>query len=477
MHESISNKVVRGTIWSAFDRFGVMAIQFVVNLVLARLLTPDEFGAVGMLYIFIAVSQTFVDGGFGSALIQKKKPSNTDYSTIFFWNIIVGCVLYCILFCCAGPIARFYKMPILVKVLRIISISIIFNGIAGLLMNRLQKQLQFNTIAISNIIGFILAAAIAIAMAISGAGIWSLVAMSICQPLFRSLIMVVKTRWIPKLIFSIQSLKELFAFGGFLLLGNLLENIFKNLQGLIIGKRFSAEQMGYYSQADKLDQVVSYSVPQVIAAVMYPVFSQYQDDSIRLRNLIKVDLHIISYLIYPLLILLILIAEPLIVMLYGDKWTDSVPYFQILCCGGFFYSLNNIPYYTVAACGKSKALLMASFYKWSFLALSLFIGMNFGMIGIMWGIVVSYVNIYITNCLLAKKYIKARISEFFQPLLPSIMNAAFTGILSYLILAGLNLPWGLSIPIYIGIYLAIGKLLRIKAQSEAFQLLKKVIRK
>lgn len=477
MTESISDKVVKGTIWSAFDRFGVMAIQFVVNLVLARLLTPDEFGAVGMLYIFIAVSQTFVDGGFGSALIQKKEPSNIDYSTIFFWNIIVGGILYFILFFSARQIAQFYNMPILVEVLRVISVSIIFNGIAGLLMNRLQKQLQFNTIAISNIIGFILAAAIAIAMAISGAGIWSLVAMSVCQPLFRSLIMVIKTRWIPKFVFSIQSLRELFAFGGFLLLGNLLENIFKNLQGLIIGKKFSAEQMGFYSQADKLDQVVSYSVPQVIAAVMYPVFSKYQDDNMRLRNLIKIDLRIISYLIYPLLILLILIAEPLIVMLYGDKWINSVVYFQILCCGGFFYCLNNIPYYTVAACGKSKALLMVSFYKWSFLAIALFIGMNFGMIGIMWGIVTSYVNFYITNCLLAKRYVKARLLVFFQPLLPSILNAALTGILSYIIIRGLSLPWGLSIPIYVVIYLVIGKILRIKAQAEAFQLLKKVIHK
>lgn len=453
MSESIAKKAIKGTVWSACDRFGVMALQFAVNLILARLLTPTDFGTIGLLYIFMAVSQTFIDGGFGSALIQKKNPTETDYSTIFYWNILIGLFFYGILFISAHWISDFYHLPILSNILKVLGCSLVLYGMNAIQVNRLQKQLKFNTLAKTNISSYLMSASMTIFLAYNGYGVWSLVAMAICQPAFRIIFLFILTHWHPRLAFSVQSLKELLSFGGYLLIGNLLESIFKNIQGLIIGRKFSAAQMGYYSQADKLDQIVSYSIPQVISSVMYPVFSQYQDDKERLRELMKYDFRVISFGIYPLLSCLIIVAEQLILFLYGEKWLPSVPYFQILCVGGFLYSINNIAYYAVAASGKSKALLGVAIYKWLMLGVFLIIGMNFGMKGIMWGIALSYWNIFFTNAILAKKYVGITINQIIISLLPAFLVSLGTAVIPSIGLMYLPHLWIIWILCYSALYL------------------------
>lgn len=475
MNESIANKAVKGTVWSAIDRFGTMALQFVVNLILARLLPPDDFGAIGMLYIFITVSQTFIDGGFGSALIQKKNPTETDYSTILYWNILVGILFYFILYIAAPFIASFYRMDVLKDVLRVIGISLVFNGVVGLQLCKLQKQLQFNTIAKTNIFAYLTSASVSITFANYGYGVWSLVVMTIAQPLFRCVIVYIITKWRPKGRFSFESFKSLISFGGYLLLGNIMESICKNLQGLIIGRKFSADQMGYYSQADKLDQIVSYSIPQVIASVMYPVFSKFQDDNHRLQEIVLLDLRVISFVIYPLLSLLIIIADPLITLLYGEKWMASIPYFQILCCGGFFYALNNIPYYAVAARGKSKALFYLSFYKWFMFGLFIIVGMNFGMTGILSAIAISYTNIFIANCMLARKYSILKIKPVVYSLLPSFVLAVMSGGVTIFLMIYFKMYWVFATLLYICIYLSIAFIIKLKAMLEVKMLLEKLV--
>ena len=474
MSESFGSKTVKGTIWAAIDRFGVMALQFFVNLILARLLVPEDFGAIGLLYIFIAISLTFIDGGFGSALIQKKIPTETDYSTIFFWNILTGFFFYILLFFSAPLIADYYKLPILKNILRIIGITLVLNGILAVQTNRLQKSLKFNIIAITNIASYILSAVLTVILAFYGYGVWSLVCMSICQPTCRIILLFIITRWIPLLVFSKASLKQLVSFGGYLLLGNLLESIFKNIQGLIIGRKFSASQMGYYTQADKLDQIVSYSIPQVIASVMYPVFSKFQDDKDRLMELMKIDLRVISFLIYPLLTIMIIMAEPIILFLYGEKWLTSALYFRILCFGGFFYSLNNIPYYAVAACGKSRSLFFVSIYKWGALAILLFIGMNLGMVGIMWAISISYLNIFIINCILAKKYIQIKICQIIVSLFPSVIVCTICAVCINACMMINNKTWIIWIFLFIFIYLLLVRFLNKKAYKDALLILKKI---
>lgn len=413
----------RGAVWSFLGKFCVMGMKFGVNLVLARLLTPTDFGAIGMLWIFLAISLTFIDGGFGSALIQKKNPTESDYSTIIIWNFGVSIIFYSIIYFVAPLISTFYSMPILKNVFRVCGLSLIILSLTSIQVNKLQKQLDFKTIAISDIISYILCSLISILMAYLNYGIWSLVMLAILQPFFRSIYIIIKTKWLPIFSFSIVALKQLLSFSGFLLISNLLENIGKNLQGLIIGKYYNAAQLGYYNQAERLNNIVSYSIPQTLALVMYPIFSQFQDDKKRLNEIIIMNLKAISILIYPILCILILYAGQIISLLYGNKWDSSIPYFQILCCGGFFYCLNDITYYGIAACGKSKALLYSGIYKWGFLILLLMCAIPLGMKWLVSAIAVSYINIFLINSILIRKYTGLQMKKIYISILPAFLTS------------------------------------------------------
>lgn len=474
MTDNLGHKAASGAVWATIDRFGTMVLQFTVNLILARLLLPEDFGAIGMLAIFIAVSQVLIDGGFGSALIQKKNPSQTDYSTIFYWNILFSSFLYLILFILAPYIGKFFSMPVLSGVLRGIGLTLIINSIFTLQKIRLQKRLEFKRIAISNLSSYIIGAASATVMAYHGSGVWSLVAMQIIYGVVFILVLWMVTKWTPSLCFSVKSLRELFGFGGYILFANILQETCKNLQGIIIGRKFSATQMGYFSQAYKLDQITSYSIPQVIVQVMYPVYSSLQDDRERLNEIVAMNMRVIAFLIFPVIGLLILIAEPLIVFLYGEKWLPSVPYFQVLCVGGFFVCLQNVNFYAVAAVGKSKQLFYWSFYKWGFLLCALLIGMNFGMYGILWGMVLSNFNIFMTNTFLQSRHVGLEIRKQIACLIPMICAIVISFLLSYF--AGKHTD-DLAIVIisFLIIYLAISYVFRYRALAESIILMKRLL--
>ncbi|MBO4996338.1 MAG: lipopolysaccharide biosynthesis protein [Muribaculaceae bacterium] len=475
--ESISTKAVKSTIWSALNKFSVTALKFFVNLLLARLLSPNDFGIIGMITIFIAISYTFVDGGFGSALIQKKNPTEIDYSTIFIWNVTIGSLFYIIIYFSSNYIAQFYRMPILSTILKVLGITVILGGIANILSNRLQKKLRFKGLAITDIASYIISAVIAVIMAFKNFGVWSLVFMSIIQPFIRIILMTIITKWIPTIQFSYSAFKELFSFSGYLFISNLLENTFKNSQGLVIGKMFSATQMGYYSQAEKLNNITSYILPQVITSVMYPIFSKYQDDREKLTSIILTNLKIISFIIFPLLTILILIAPDVIVYLYGTKWINSIPYFRILCVGGYFLCLSDILYYAIAACGKSKLLLMSSFYKWGMLALLMALGLKFGMDGLVWSISISFLNIFFTNCVLLYRTLDLSISSILKSVyITAFLNISIFSIL-IIVISYLNIHWTLIISIYIITYIISSYWLNTETVIKSLELIKKIRQK
>lgn len=429
----LGKKILQGTVWVTIDRFGTMALSFIVNLILARLLLPADFGCIGMLAIFISVSQVLVDGGFGSALIQKKNPTEEDYSTIFYWNLLFSLLLYGIIFLISPYVAFFFKIPSLRKVLRILALVLIINALMIVQNNRLRKQLAFSTLAWINISSHLVSALIAIILAYKGFGVWSLVVLQLMSGVFQNCMLWGVVRWYPKRFFSFQSLKELFSFGGYLMAANILQSVCINLQGIIIGRKFSASQMGYYSQAKKLDDMCSHNVPNIIVQVIYPVYSKFQNEPVRMQDLLGKSIRLISFVIIPMMFLLILIAQPLIDFLYGDKWLISVPYFQVLCVGGIFVCLQNINYYAIAAMGESQALFRWSFYKWGLLLLLLLIGSSFGMYGILWAMVISEINIFITNAILAFKYTGYSVLHQFKDFLPVLLISTLSFIGVYLL--------------------------------------------
>lgn len=403
MAASLGHKAAVGAIWSTVDRFGYMALQFIVNLVLARLLMPSDFGIIGMLSVFMAVSQVLIDGGFGSALIQKKEPTQQDYSTIFYWNLGLSCLLYLILFLISPWVGVFFHMPLLSKVLRVIGLSLIISSVYTIQTTKLKKSLAFKHLSIANLAAYAVASGIAIVLAYHQWGVWSLVAVQLLYPTVGIIVLAFITKWCPSLYFSKTILKELFGFGVYMMAANILQEVSRNIQGLIIGRKFSATQMGFYSQAHKFDAVTSNTLPQVIGQVMYPAFSSLQSEHERLRLALSKSVILISMLTFPLLGLLILEAAPLIGFLYGDKWLPCVGYYQNFCVGGIFTCLININFYVVAALGHSKLLFKWSIYKWSFLLGAVLIGMNFGVSGIVWGVVASNANTYLVNSILANR--------------------------------------------------------------------------
>lgn len=468
MAASLKSKTVSGVFWSAFQKFGAMAISFIANIVMARLLSADDFGCIGMLAIFITISNTFIDGGFGSALIQKKEPTEDDYSTIFYWNLFLSLFLYGIIFLCAPFIASFYKIPLLSKVLRLEALMLIINALSLIQNNRLRKQLQFRKLAIIDITSAVISVCISITLAFLGFGIWALVAQQLLLCSITTALLWITGKWYPKFTFSWQSFKELFNFGFFILIGNLVNTFCNNIQGLLIGKVYSSTTMGYYSQGKKLEELSSTSISNVVDRVAYPILASAQNDKPRMANMLSQFITSLAYMTVPLMLVFILIAEPLIVLIYTDKWLASVPYFQILCIAGIAVSLQGINYYAVAAIGRSGKLLVWTLIKRG-LGLIFVVGglALFGMTGLLVGMVITSYMIYIINASLVHKYIGYKLQKQILDLLPIVACGLISMAFAYAsgLLAGENIyvKGSIELVIYVLTYLGISVVFKLKA--------------
>lgn len=422
MAESIKKKAVKGMLWSLIQRFSNVGIQFISGIILARLLTPSDYGAIGMLLIFMTVAQAFMDCGFGAALIQRKHPTQEDYSTIFWWNICMSLVLYGIMYVISPIVANFYHMPILCKVLRVQSLVLIISAISLIQHNQLRKNLCFKKITIVNLIASVISLSVTIYMAYHGYGIWSLVAQNLLMSLIPAFIYWTTNNWFPSLCFSMKSLKSLFSFGVFVFLTNLISGICDNIQGLLIGRFFSASVMGFYAKARSTERIASLSISEALRQVIFPLYSELQDDKTALVNLIKLLTRLVSFVIFPFMFLLILLAKPIFLLLYSDRWLESVPFFQALCLLGLSGCLQSINTQTIAAIGKSKSM-----FKWTLV--KRLIGLCVVLVGLVlggiWGMIVGTVLqgwfSYFINIALVSKYVGYKFNHQLMDILPTLI--------------------------------------------------------
>lgn len=400
--------VLIATMWALLQRFGTMLISFSSNIVLARLLMPEDFGTIGMLLIFIAIANTFVDGGFGAALIQRRSLTQQDKSTVFFSNLALSVFLYLLLFAFSPFIANFYSTPILSDLLRAQGLILILQAFGVVQTALLSKSLDFKKISTSNLIGNLTGAVVGIALAYCGFGVWSLVAKTIATTLVTTVLLWGLGGWIPSLCFSLSSLKSLFGFGGFVLLSSLMMTISNNIQTAILAKMFKLDVVGNFTQARLLRNVTSESVSSVIGQVLYPFFSEKQNDDAVLKEKLAQSLSIISYVTAPLMFLCMLSANELIRLLYGDKWVMAIPYFQILCISGIFLSLQDVNINIVKAKGHSMSLFVCNVAKTTYLCLSLILCAKFwGIYGFLWAMVCYSILAFSLFAILSTKYIKA----------------------------------------------------------------------
>lgn len=318
MSEStLKQKTISGMIWVGVQKFGTLGITFLSNIVLARLLTPSDYGMVGMLTIFIAISTSFIDGGFGSALIQKTNPTQRDYSTVFYWNIFLSVMLYTILYFCAPYIEIFYHdIHGLEKVLRVQGIILIINAITVVQFNQLRKAMKFKLLARINVSTALISVISAIIMACHGLGVWALVYQQIIAGIVNNILLWLFCRWYPSERFSMSSLKELFGFGSYIMVSSLVNTIGNNVNGLIIGKFFSASTLGYFTQAKKLEDVSSYGLLSVIEQVTYPMLVEVKNDYHKMVLVLEKFNSAILAITMPLLYAMVIMAEPIILFLY-----------------------------------------------------------------------------------------------------------------------------------------------------------------
>lgn len=431
---NIRQKTLNGVVWSGIQRFGTMSITFVSNIVLARLLLPEDFGCIAMLMIFISLANTFIDGGFGSALIQKKNPTNEDYSTIFYWNIFLSFILYIILYVSAPLIADFYCIPLLTSVLRVQGIVLFFNALSIVQQNQLKKQLQFKKLSIVYIFSAIISLVVALVTAYNGWGIWSLVVQNISISIIHAILFWIANKWRPLFVFSWKSFKELFSFGGFMLVSSLFSTFSNEIQGLLVGRMFNPAILGFYNQAYRLEGSAATATSSIIDQVTYPVLASLQDDNTQLINALKRFIQIPAYICSLVMMILIVVAKPLIILLYSDKWIDCVPYFQILCVAGLAVCLQGSAHNVIAAIGKSKVLLTWTIIKRSMTIILCLIGILVaGMDGLLWSCVLGSWSVYFINAYLVDKHVGYSFWKQIWLIVPSSFIAISIGLLVYYI--------------------------------------------
>lgn len=432
MAGSTKQKAVSGVMWASVQKFTGMGLFFISGIILARLLLPSDYGCIGMLSIFMVIANSFIDGGFGSALIQKKQPTQEDYSTIFFFNLGMSFLMYVILFFSAPAIARFYNMPLLSSVLRVQGLILFLNAFALIQNNQLRKQFKFKKIAIVSLVSSFVALIVTIVLAYNGYGVWSLVATNLTGASLSTLIFWVTNKWRPLLRFSAKSFKELFNFGFFMFLTNMVNNICNNVQGLLIGKIYNPSTMGFYSKARGTEEIASTTISHVMGQVTYPLYAEYQNDIPTLISIIKKITITISYITFPLMLLLILLAEPIFVLLYSDRWLGSVPYFQILCLAGIAICLQGVNYQAIAAIGKSKVMFSWTLIKRA-IGLALIVGglAAFGMKGLLIGMVMQSWLINLINAYQVHKHIGYKLFMQLFDIVPILLLSLFSFAVSY----------------------------------------------
>ena len=440
--DNLKHKAATGMIWTAIQKYSVMAVSFISSIILARLLMPDDYGCIGMLAIFMSLAEVFIDAGFGSALIQKKKPTQTDYSTVFYFNLIMSIVLYLILFLSAPLIANFYRMPILSKILRVQGLILFIYAFNIIQRNQIRKNLRFKKLSKISIITSIISLIVTIAMAYAGCGVWSLVVQNFIAALVPCIFFWVTTDWHPTWEFSWQSFKELFGFGSFMFLTHLFTTFSQRITGLLVGRWFNPATMGYYSKASHTHKYISQSVSGVMIQTTYPLYASVQDDKDRMANMVKHLTSTLAYLTVPLLSLMILIAKPMFVLLYTDRWLPCVPYFRILCLAGMVTCLQAVNNQTIAAIGKSKVTFIWTVVKQTINIVFQFVGIIvWGMMGLLVGKVLSSWISYFINISLVSKHVGYKNFQQLKDLFPIFFVSGLALISGY---CG-TLPFGLGL--------------------------------
>lgn len=473
---TLKEKTVKGVLWSCVDRFSTQGIQFVFSVLIARILLPSDYGTVAMLSIFFAVSQTFIDSGFGAALIRKIDRTETDFCTVFYFNIAVGVFFYLVLWFASPYIADFYDLPLLKDITRVVALTVVFSSFSIVQSAKLSIKVDFKTRAKTSIWANFLSGAIGLFFAYRGYGVWALVIQSVSFSFIGTFLMCYWVRWIPKLIFSWRSFRELFSFGSKLLISSLLNTCYNNIYPLVIGKFFSPSALGLYSRANTLAQYPSSVITSTLQGVTFPILSSIQNENEMLADVYKRFIRLSAFVIFPMMIGLSAVASPFIRLLLTDKWEGAIYLLQIICFAMMWYPIHSINLNLLQVKGRSDFFLKLEIIKKVQGIAILCITIPLGVVAMCYGSVIGSLLSLIYNTYYTKRLIDYGYWSQMKDLLHILAHSMVMGILVWLVVQAFDSLW---LQLFVGIltgmvYYVVGaKLMKFDEYAELMSLVKK----
>ena len=455
-------------VWRFLERCGAQGISFIVTIVLARLLLPEMYGTIALVTVFLRIMQVFIDSGMGNALIQKKNVDDTDFSTVFYFNLVVCSVLYVLMFFIAPVIAKFYNDLSLVPVIRVLSLVLLISGVKNIQQAYVSRNMLFKRFFFATLGGTIVAAVLGIWMAYRGYGVWALVAQQLTNAAIDTLILWITVRWRPKLVFSFQRLKGLFSYGWKLLASGLLDVVYNDLRQLIIGKLYSSSHLAYYNKGEQFPRLFVSNVNVSIDSILFPVMSRNQDSAVSVKNMTRKAIKLSTYIMAPFMMGMAFCSKTIVTLLLTEKWLDCVPFMCIFCITYMFYPIHTANLNAIKAMGRSDLFLKLEIAKKVVGLMILFSTMWFGVMAMAYSLPLSTLLCMIINAYPNKKLLKYSFLEQMKDILPGILLAVFMGVCVYFVQwLPLNDWLTLLIQVILGalIYIGGSKLFQLEAFS------------
>ena len=474
------NKVIQNLFWRFAERSGAQIVSFIVSIVLARILVPEDYGTIALVTVFTAILQVFVDSGLGTALIQKKDADDLDFSSVFYFNFCVCIILYVGMFIAAPYIALFYEDRNLTSVIRVLSFTLVISGVKGIQQAYVSRNLLFKRFFFSTIGGTIFSAFLGIGMAYIGLGVWALVAQQLSNAAIDTLILWITVKWHPKRMFSWKRLKSLLTFGWKLLVSALLDTVYNNLRNLIIGKFYTSTDLAFYNQGDKFPKIVVTNINTSIDSVLLPTMSNVQDDRERVKQMTRRAIKTSTYVMAPFMMGLAFCAEPIVKLVLTDKWLPCVPFLRIFCITYMFWPVHTANLNAINAMGRSDWFLRLEIVKKITGMIILLSTMWFGVMAMAYSLLLSSVLSQIINSWPNRKLLNYRYLEQVRDFAPGILLAVIMGICVYFV--GF-LPFSIIITLLIQtvvgavIYIGVSAILRLEEYEYLVGMVKSFIKK
>lgn len=427
----LKEKVAGGVAWSIAEKVGSMLLQMVVSIVVARLLVPEDFGVMAILTFFTALALVMVDSGFSQTLIRKESPSSEDYRSVFAFNIAVSVVLYGILVAVAPAVARYYELPVIADIAPVLFLLLPINALCVIQNTIFTREFRFRLLSQATFTASLVAGVVAIAMALAGCGVWSLVGQRIATLAVKTLILWFRSDWRPSFHFSMKPVREMAPFSFRLLTTDLISSIYNNISQMFIGKIYSADALGFFNQAQKFKDLPLTSAMQSVQSVTYPALSQIGDQREKFAESYRQVLMVVAFMLFPVMVGITAVAEDLFALLLGEKWMPTVPYLQILCLTGLFQPLAMIAYNVLKVKSNGAIILRLEVAKKTLMTLILALTIPHSIKAVAWGLVAMTFCEFAINFIASMRYTSLGIWRVVRTLLPTMIITAvmFAGVI------------------------------------------------